>query len=160
MTTQQGSLSLLHDPVAQRLLGSTIPVRLAYTWLDGTPRVVPIWFHWTGSQFILASPPTAPKVRALRQNPKVALTIDDPTPPYKVMLIRGTATVEIVEGGVPEYALSAERYFGAEQGKGWTAQVNTLFKAMARIAITPEWVAIQDFEQRFPNAIEAAMTPG
>ena len=42
---QQGSLELLHDPVAEKLLGSTIPARLAYTWMDGTPRVVPVWFH-------------------------------------------------------------------------------------------------------------------
>jgi hypothetical protein len=28
---------------------------------------------------------------------------------------------------------------------------------MARIAITPEWVGILDFEQRFPSALEKAM---
>jgi len=28
---------------------------------------------------------------------------------------------------------------------------------MARIAVRPAWVAVMDFEQRFPNAIEAAM---
>ena len=58
MTTQQGSLDLLNDPVAQQLLQSTIPARLAYTWTDGTPRVVPIWFHWNGSEVVLGSPPT------------------------------------------------------------------------------------------------------
>lgn len=45
MPTKQGSLALLNDPVAQRLLQSTNPARLAYVWKDGTPRVVPIWFH-------------------------------------------------------------------------------------------------------------------
>jgi hypothetical protein len=29
---------------------------------------------------------------------------------------------------------------------------------MARIVIQPEWVGILDFEQRFPSAIEAAMS--
>ena len=28
---------------------------------------------------------------------------------------------------------------------------------MARVAITPEWVGILDFEQRFPSEIEHAM---
>ena len=37
--------TLLDDPVAQELLHSTNLARLAYTWHDGTPRVVPIWFH-------------------------------------------------------------------------------------------------------------------
>lgn len=47
MTVLQGDLHLLEDPVAQDLLGSKELARLAYTWLAGTPRVVPIWFHWT-----------------------------------------------------------------------------------------------------------------
>ena len=62
---QQGSLELLHDPVAEKLLGSTIPARLAYAWMDGTPRVVPVWFHWTGEQFVIGSPARAPKLKAL-----------------------------------------------------------------------------------------------
>ncbi len=45
---QQGSLELLNDPVAKALLESVNPARLAYTWMDGSPRVVPIWFHWSG----------------------------------------------------------------------------------------------------------------
>lgn len=42
----QGDLRLLDTDVAQRLLGSTIPARLAYVATDGTPRVVPTWFEW------------------------------------------------------------------------------------------------------------------
>lgn len=38
---QQGSLELLNDPVAQALLGSANPARLACTWMDGSPRVIP-----------------------------------------------------------------------------------------------------------------------
>ena len=52
MAGQQGDLALLNDPIAQALLRSTIPARLAYSWTDGTPRVVPIWFHWTGEEFV------------------------------------------------------------------------------------------------------------
>jgi len=66
---QQGSLELLNDPVAKALLGSANPARLAYTWMDGSPRVVPIWFHWTGDQLVLGSPPKAPKLRVLAADP-------------------------------------------------------------------------------------------
>jgi hypothetical protein len=45
---QQGSLELLNDPVAQALLGSVNPARLAYTWMDGSPRVVRCAL-WEGS---------------------------------------------------------------------------------------------------------------
>jgi len=53
---QQGSLGLLSDSVAKAFLESVNPARLAYSWMDGSPRVVPIWFHWTGDQFVLATP--------------------------------------------------------------------------------------------------------
>ena len=70
---KQGEIDLLSDPIAQELLCSRIPARLAYVWPDGTPRVVPIWFHWTGQEFVLGTPPKAPKLKALKLNPKVAL---------------------------------------------------------------------------------------
>jgi nitroimidazol reductase NimA-like FMN-containing flavoprotein (pyridoxamine 5'-phosphate oxidase superfamily) len=58
MTTERGNLGQLDDPVAQELLHSTNLARLAYTWRDGTPRVVPIWFHWDGVAIVLGSLPT------------------------------------------------------------------------------------------------------
>lgn len=157
MVTQQGSLDLLKDPVAQELLKSTNPARLAYVWHDGTPRVVPIWFHWDGEQCVLSSPPGAPKLKALAQNPNVALTIDSTTPPYKVLLIRGKAQVDLIEGGVAEYALAAVRYYGEEQAKTWLDTAGQLFTHFARIAVKPEWVGIMDFEHRFPSVFEKAM---
>lgn len=43
MPTKQGDTTLLNDPVAQELLHSNIPARLACVWQDGTPRVIPIF---------------------------------------------------------------------------------------------------------------------
>jgi hypothetical protein len=63
-----------------------------------------------------------------------------------------------VAGVVPEYAKAAERYFGPEQGQAWVKQVGGMFSQMARIAVMPSWVAVLDFETRFPSAIEAAMS--
>src|SRR6266536_6665053 len=153
MPTQQGSLDLLNDPVAQDMLHSAIPDRLAYVWPDGTPRVVPVWFHWNGSELIVVTPPKAPKLKALIKNPKVSLTIDDNTFPHKVLLVRGTARMEPVEGVVPEYAMAAERYFGREQGQAWVAQMGKMVSSMVRVTITPEWVGVLDFQTRFPSAL-------
>jgi hypothetical protein len=153
MPVEQGDLSLLQHPVAQELLSSKIPARLAYIWTDGTPRVVPIWFHWTGRELVLGTPPKAPKLKALARNPKVSLTIDHDAFPHKVLLIRGSARLEPVEGIVPEYALAAERYFGKERGQAWLTQLRGMVPSMVRIAITPEWVGILDFKTRFPSAL-------
>src|SRR5579864_1533342 len=123
MPAKQGDLELLRHSASRALLQSTIPARLAYVWTDGTPRVVPIWFHWNEREFVLGTPPKAPKLKALAKNPKVALTIDDNTFPHKVLLVRGTARLQPVNGIVPEYAQAAERYFGKQQGEAWVAQL-------------------------------------
>ncbi len=149
----QGDLSLLQHPIAQELLASKIPARLAYIATDGTPRVVPIWFHWDGHELVMGTPPKAPKLKSLAKNPKVAITIDDEHFPHKVLLIRGSARLEPVDGIVPEYATAAERYFGKERGQAWLKQLQGMVPGMVRIGITPEWVGILDFKTRFPSAL-------
>jgi hypothetical protein len=153
MPVNQGSLDLLQHPTSQSLLQSRIPAGLAYIWTDGTPRVVPIWFHWDGRAFVLGTPPKAPKLKALAENPKVALTIDDDNFPHKVLLVRGSARLEKMQGIVPEYALAAERYFGSQQGKAWVEQLRSMTQEMVRISVTPEWVGLLDFQTRFPSAL-------
>jgi PPOX class probable F420-dependent enzyme len=153
MSVTQGDLSLLQHPVAVELLQSKIPARLAYISTDGTPRVVPIWFHWDGCEFVLGTPPKAPKLKALAKNPRVALTIDDNTFPHKVLSVRGVARLETINGIVPEYAAAAERYFGREQGQAWVAHLATKAGSMVRVAIKPDWVGLLDFQTRFPSAL-------
>lgn len=157
MPTQQGSLDLLQDPVAQQLLQSKVPARLAYVWTDGTPRVVPIGFHWNGQEIVLGTFPRAPKMKVLGEGDKVAVSIDTDTFPYKVLLVRGSVHLDEVDGIAPEYAAMSERVFGEEGGKAWCAQIAPITPRMARIFIRPEWVGILDFEGRFPNALERAM---
>ena len=155
MPVKQGQLELLQNPTAQELLQSKIPARLAYIGTDGSPRVVPIWFHWNGQELVMGTPPKAPKLRALAKNPKVALTIDDNAFPHKVLLVRGTARLTAVEGVVPEYAAAAERYFGVQQGQAWIKQLQTMVHSMVRITVTPDWVGLLDFQTRFPSALSA-----
>src|SRR5688572_4018561 len=119
MTTKQGDVALLQEPVAQELLQSVRPARLAYTWTDGTPRVIPINFYWNGRELVLHTLATAPKVRALRRNPAVAVTIDTDTLPAKVLLVRGTATLVPLAEGDAELVRATERYLGTEGAAAW-----------------------------------------
>jgi hypothetical protein len=160
MPTRQGDLSLLHDPVAQELLRGRIPARLAYTWTDGTPRVVPIGAYWNGEELIMGTPPRAPKIKALRQNPAVAITIDTEAFPCKVLLIRGSASMELLDEPVPEWAEAGKRLMGEEVGTRMTQQLGALVPLMGgmmRIRVRPEWVGIIDFESRFPSEVERAV---
>ena len=144
-------LSLLEDPVAVELLASRVPARLAYSWTDGSPRVVPIWFHWDGSAVVMGTPARAPKLKALRQRPEVALTIDTEGFPAHVLSLRGQVEIEHLNGPSAEYVASARRYLGDEQGQAWAAQLEGM--PMARLRVVPRWVSILDFETRFPSAL-------
>jgi hypothetical protein len=157
MPTRQGDLALLDDPVAQRLLQSPAPARLAYVWTDGTPRVVPIGFHWNGTELVLGTPPDAPKTKALLDGTKVAVSIDTDTMPYDVLQIRGSVRTDIVDGIAPEYEAMVLRSLGEEAGRAWLKNLRPICPRMTRVHITPEWVAILDFQRRFPSAIERAM---
>jgi hypothetical protein len=157
MATQQGDVALLNDPIAQELLQSNNMAHLAYNWTDGTPRVVPIWFHWDGTSIVVGSPPGAPKLKVLQTGSKVAVAIDEKTWPVRALYVRGSVTVDWVDGVAEEYALAAKRYMGEEMGSGWVAQVGTLVDRMARVAVKPEWVGLMHIETRPPSAIEKAM---
>ena len=157
MPTKQGSLALLNDPVAQQLFQSTNIPKLAYNWIDGTPRVVPIECYWNGQEILIWSASAAPKLKALRQNPTVALTIDRSEWPVKVLLVRGTVRVTMEASDTPEYLVMSQHYQGPEQGRAWVEQYKGLFSQHARITLRPEWVGIIDMETRFPSAIERAM---
>ena len=153
MSTPAGDLQFLDHPVAQRLLSSAEPAQLAYSWLDGTPRTIPFWFHWDGKDIVLTSPPRAPKLAALQANTQVAVSIDEHAWPYKVLYIRGVASVEMLDDISPEYVAAAERYLGPEQGRALVEQLRG--QPSARIRVTPQWVNVIDFETRFPSALEA-----
>jgi hypothetical protein len=153
----QGDVALLAHPVAQELLQAPIPARLAYVALDGTPRVVPLLFHWTGQEIVLSSWPDDPKVAALRAHPSVALTIDTNEPPNRVLSIRGTAAVTIVDGMGAESLPMFTRYLGEVQGRAMVEQMERMTDRSARIAILPTWVGVLDFETRFPSGMARRM---
>jgi hypothetical protein len=160
MTLAQGDLRLLDTDLAQRLLRSSLPARYAYTAIDGTPRVVPSWFHWTGDELVMPTFVSAPHVRhasyrlrALRANPDVAVTIDTETTPPEALSIRGKASVTEIDGIAPEYALAAHRYLGAEAASAYLAQIEHPSTRMARIAVRPTWVGVLDFRTRLPSSL-------
>jgi hypothetical protein len=132
---------------AQELLTSTSAAHLAYIAKDGTPRVIPVGFFWTGNQVVISCATTSPKVTALSARPDIALAIDagDTPDQARALSIRGRASVEIVAGVVEEYLAAARRTMDAEAAAEFEQQVRGMYDQMARIAITPHWVRYYDF---------------
>ncbi|MBV9547858.1 MAG: pyridoxamine 5'-phosphate oxidase family protein [Chloroflexi bacterium] len=145
---------VLDDPLARELMQSRIPVRLAYTSTDGTPRVVPLGFHWNGARFVICTVPGSAKVGALVARPDVALTIDTETFPPRALLVRGTASLETVDGVPPEYLEASRKSVGDAGMPAFEAQVRELYQQMVRITIEPHWAKLLDFETRLPSPVE------
>ena len=152
--TSEEIAEILAKPYAQQLLNGPEPARMAYDGLDGDPRVIPIGFWVEGEQIMMATVPKAAKVAALRVNPKVALTIDKGAFPPKVLLIRGTAAVELVAGVPDGYLHAGRKVMTEEQYSGWVAGVQALYDEMVVITITPTWAKLLDFETTIPKAVE------
>jgi len=145
---------LMARPYAQQLLESRIPARIAYTGLDGAPRVVPVGYEWDGTNITFASVMGSAKNAALQANPQVAITIDSEDYPPKVLLLRGTARVELVDGVPDVYVRASTRRLPADQWQAWEDGVRALFDRMAVITITLTWAKLLDFETTIPKAVE------
>jgi hypothetical protein len=132
---------------AQELLATSSAAHLAYVASNGSPRVVPVGYLWTGDQAVIATATTAPKVAALSAHPDVALSIDAGETPEgaRALSIRGRASVEIIDGVVPEYLAAARRSMDAEAAAEFERNVRAMYGQMARIAITPTWARYYDF---------------
>jgi len=146
--------AVLAKPNSRELLDRDI-ARLAYVAPDGTPRVVPIAFAWNGAEIVLCTSTNAPKLASLRHNPTVALTIDTEVHPPKILLIRGDAVLDEVEGIPDEYLQMNGSYdMTPEQRVEWEAEVRSLYDSMVRIVVTPTWAKLIDFEETLPTAVE------
>jgi hypothetical protein len=146
--------AVLNLPISQDLLSRDL-LRMAYVAKDGTPRNIPIAFTWNGTEMVVCTTKNAPKLPALRQNPEVALTIDTEVHPPKILLIRGRAELDVVDGIPEEYLQMNGSYeMTPEQRVEWEAEVRSLYDGMVRIVITPTWVKLIDFITTLPTAVE------
>jgi hypothetical protein len=145
---------VLNRPISKELLARDL-TRLAYVAKDGTPRNLPIGFVWNGTEIVMCTAKNAAKVPALRHNPAVALTIDTEVHPPKILLIRGRAELDVVEGIPEEYLQMNGSYtMTPEQRVAWEAEVRSLYDGMVRIVVTPTWAKLIDFETTLPSAVE------
>ncbi|MFF9912732.1 pyridoxamine 5'-phosphate oxidase family protein [Streptomyces sp. NPDC013457] len=145
---------VLNRPLSQELLARDL-TRLAYVGTDDAPRVVPIGFTWNGTEVVMCTATNAPKIAALRRRPSVALTIDTEVHPPKILLLRGEAELDVVDGIPDEFFRSSGSYeMTPEQRAEWETEVRSLYDGMVRIVVTPTWAKLIDFETTLPSAVE------
>ena len=84
----------------------------------------------------------------------MALTVDTDEYPPKVLLVRGIADVELVDGILDEYLPTNQKRSDPKQFAQWEAEIRSLYKQMVRIEIRPTWAKVLDFETRIPSAVQ------
>jgi hypothetical protein len=137
----------LSEPGAQEMLATTSSAHLAYIAKDGTPRVIQVGYFWTDTEFVVSTATTSPKVTALQARPDAALSIEagDTPEQARALSVRGRASVEIVDGVVPEYLAAARQSMNAAAAAQFEENCREMYDQMARIAIVPTWVRFYDF---------------
>jgi general stress protein 26 len=156
VTVQTNEIAeVLNQPLSRELLDRDL-ARLAFTATDGTPRCIPIAFTWNGSQIVMCTAKNARKLTALRKNPAVALTIDTEVHPPHVLLIRGHAELDPVDGIPEEYLQMNGSYsMTPDQRVELEAGVRSMYvDGMVRIVVAPTWAKVLDFETTLPTALE------
>jgi PPOX class probable F420-dependent enzyme len=79
------------------LCAGTRTAHVGTTRSDGRPHVKPVWFVLDGRpgdfQLVFTTYSDSVKGRSLRRNAQVAVSVDDPAPPYSFVIVEGTAQV-------------------------------------------------------------------
>ena len=94
--------------------------RLGSVRRDGSPHISPVWYRLEEGAFLILIDRGSQKHRNLEGDPRVVLCIDDDSPPYHTVLVRGRASVEDSPGPAWRLAL-AVHYLGDEGGRRYVA---------------------------------------
>jgi len=68
--------------------------RIATVRPNGAPHVTPVWYIWENNELLIPIIRGSVKESNIRQNSKVAATIDSDTSPHRAVIVEGTARIE------------------------------------------------------------------
>jgi nitroimidazol reductase NimA-like FMN-containing flavoprotein (pyridoxamine 5'-phosphate oxidase superfamily) len=80
--------------------------RLACLKPDGSPYLVPAWYHWDGLAFWFVARERSAWAHYIARDPRVSVVVDEPVPPIRKVMVEGTAL--IVEAAVGPYLENGE----------------------------------------------------
>ena len=87
---------------------------------DGRPHLVPVWFLLDGDDLVFTTWHASVKAANLRRDPRIALCVDDESPPFDYVLVEGTATLSADPDDLLAWATRiAARYMGKEQAEAY-----------------------------------------
>ncbi|WP_148687292.1 PPOX class F420-dependent oxidoreductase [Candidatus Nitrosocosmicus hydrocola] len=82
---------------------------------DGGPQITPVWIDYDGQYIMINTAEGRIKQKNFQRDPRVAISIIDPTNPYNTVSIRGTVTEQVLEGADDHIDKMAKKYLGVDK---------------------------------------------
>ena len=134
-------------PEVRELLGARNMAHVATLMADGSPHVSPVWIAVEGDRLAIFSTAAHLKVRNMRRDPRVAISVCDEHNPYRAVIIRGRVVEEIEDDTALEITdRMSRRYVGQD------------FPVRSSIVslIEPERVRLQELPFEHPQGATGA----
>lgn len=103
------------DDQYKDLLESTALAHVATIGPNGEPQVNPVWFGWDGEHVRFSQTTTRQKYRNVEREPRIALSIVDPSNPYRYLEIRGKVVAVEPDPELDFINSMAKKYLGQER---------------------------------------------
>ena len=127
----------LSDEQKAFLLHGTRTGKLATVRKDGRPHVAPIWFVLDGDTLVFNTGDDTLKGKSMKRDARVALCVDDETPPFSFLIVEGTVEISDDLEELKVWATRiAARYMGSEQAEEYGARNGVPGELLVRITPT------------------------
>ena len=104
MDLPEGLLALLHQP-STCYLATVMP--------DGSPQLTQTWVDTDGRHILINSVQGFQKIKNIRRDPRVAVTVSDPDNPARYYSVRGRVLDVTTDGAAEHIEKLAQRYLGS-----------------------------------------------
>ena len=104
----------LNDEQKKFLLDKNF-VNLATLMKDGSPQVTPVWVDFDGKHVLVNSERKRTKVRNMKRDPRVAVSVFDMSNPYNFVEIRGRVVDITTDGAADHIDKMAKKYMGQDK---------------------------------------------
>lgn len=116
-------------PKALELLRKPVLAHVATVMKDGSPQVTPVWVDTDGAHILINSSEGRIKVRNMRRNPRVAVSVVDPADTFLGSLwVRGTVVEITAQGADAHIDRLAAKYTGAPRFQARPGDVRLTIK--------------------------------
>lgn len=103
------------SPNAIKLIEGRNFAHLATIMPDGFPHVTPMWIDHEGDLILMNTAEGRVKLRNIRRDPRVAISIADQNNPYDRIVIQGNVIAHSTQGAEEHIDKLANKYTGAKR---------------------------------------------